>query len=509
MKLINLIFVSLVIAITITLISLSIRGDNGDPIAYQKEKNTKVEGPFETSGSNSRYALTEAIVEENTLFFNNKRAEFSAPDIVFFNGKYFSIFAPGVSFVGIPFYFLGKTVGLPQLVTFLSTTIFAILNTFLIFKIARKLSIGVYTSILSGIIFLFGTNAFTYASTFIQHHLSITLILLALLNAFKRRTFLSNLSLGIIFSAGVLVDIPNIFLMSPIIFYVIFRHFKFETIKEKWKFSLKTNLIGILIGALPFILLFGWYNLKLTGSPFTLGQNIGRSDYPAGQTIQKKQEASKSSQEFRLVNLPFNPRKQLSGFNILLFNNERGLFYYSPVLLFGLLGLILGYRHRNNNKKIRTWFLLIPAIAGINLILYSMFGDPWGGWAFGPRYLLPTAAMLAIGLSLSIEKLKKNPFFIIIFLVLASYSIGVNLMGAITTTQIPPKVEAVALSKPIPYTYKYNWLLINQNNTSSLLYNLILWDKISVKTFGLIYYSMIIALVSSVFAGSLIEKQKK
>src|SRR3989344_565006 len=150
-------------------------------------------GPFESSGSTSRYALTAAIVEDHTLYFSPDRAKFASPDVAKLHGHYFSLFPPGVSFVGVPFYWLGKQLGIPQLATYTSTLILAVFNAWLVVKLARKLGAGVFSSLVSGLLFLFATNALTYALTFTQHHLSTTLILLAMLSALGKRSWLNNL----------------------------------------------------------------------------------------------------------------------------------------------------------------------------------------------------------------------------------------------------------------------------------------------------------------------------
>lgn len=466
---------------------LAVKGQAGNPIYYQspQEKDTKVGGPFESSGNNSRYALTEAIVEDKTLFFDNERAAFSAPDIVYFNGKYFSLFAPGISFLGIPFYILGKAVGFPQLFTFLSTSLLALINTFLIIRLAAKFNVGFYRSIVAGFIFLFATNAFSYALTFTQHHASVSLMLLALLNALSKRTLRNNILLGSIFAAGVLIDIANIFLLSPIMIYVLVKHLEVDKLKKRFNVALKLNIIGLLIGFVPLIVLFGWYNYNLTGSPTTLGQNIGRSDYPAKQITQNVDDGQ-TSNKLSFPSLPFNPRKQLTGFSILIASSERGIFFYSPILLIGVLGFFIGYNSRD--EKVKKLTILSLTVVAMNAVLYSMFHDPWGGWAFGPRYLIPSAAILAVATGLAIEKFKRNLLFILFFSILLAYSIGVNLLGALTTTQVPPKVEAIPLA--MKWNYLLNWDMFTSGQTSSLFYKIFLTDKLPLQ-----YYALIIIMV--------------
>src|SRR3989344_9076188 len=127
----NKIIVFVFLILTVVLLGLAIKGQSGNPIYFQNEKDTRVGGPFESSNNTSRFALVEAIVEDRTFFFNEKRARFSSPDLVLYNNKFFSIFTPGVSFVSVPFYIFGKSIGVPQLSTYLVNVIAALVNFFL------------------------------------------------------------------------------------------------------------------------------------------------------------------------------------------------------------------------------------------------------------------------------------------------------------------------------------------------------------------------------------------
>lgn len=444
--------------------------------------NKKVGGPFESSGTTSRYALVEAMAEDKTFFLNEERARFSAPDIVDYKGKLFSIFTPGVSFFSLPFYFLGKFIGQPQLVTFLSTVLLAVVNLILIVVLARKLGSGLYSALLAGFIFLFGTNALAYSVTLTQHHLSTTLILLAFLNIFGQRTWWKNIFFGAFYGAGLLVDIPNAIMLVPFGIYL---------------FTFKSKIFSVAIGLLPFLILFAWYNYQLTGSYTKIGQTIGRSDYFQPPELKEKPNPER-------LKFPFNTRDQLYNLNLLFISNERSWVYFSPIVLIGFFGLYLV------NKKQRYKYPVTAAVAVVSadVIIYSMFGAE-GGWAFGPRYLIPAAAILCAATGPALEKYRRNIWFILIFLVLAAYSLGVNIIGAMTTTQIPPKVEAVNLVNPIPYTYEYNFQLIDKNFTSSLIYNFYLSKILSVKEFIYVYYAMALVAIVSVYLLVLREKNNE
>ncbi len=477
-----------------------VRGKVGEPIAYQKEYDTTLGGPFESSNNSSRYALTQAIADRFSFELTPKEAKFATPDVVYHNGKFFSIFTPGVSFLGVPLYIIGKYFGFPQFTTYLLNVILAFINMLLVAKLSRKFGAGNIASYIAGFIFLFGTNALSYATTYTQHHLTILVILLSLLNLFGKRTFLKNVVLGGLFGIGLLADIPNAFFFIPVLLYALYKSFDKKQIEEKVALSLKLNIVGLIFGILPFLALFGWYNHTLTGSYTLTGQLIGRSDVMEvnGKIIAKPRSGTKKLQIEK--KLPFDTRNQLNGLYILLISDERGWLIYSPVIIIGFIGLYVSLKKKNVNGN------TILAVAVILTVVtsYSMFGDPWGGWSFGPRYLLPATAIASAGIGVLIEKFKQNKTFVIVFAVISIYSITISLVGAITTNAVPPKVEAVNLSEPIPHTYQYNLKLLEKDFSSSIAYNLYFAKFISARYFVTSY----LVVISSILFISLIATQK-
>lgn len=458
---------------------------------FQNKKDTRLSGPFESTNSTSRFALTESIVKDKTFEFNEAQRRFSSPDLVKYNDKFFTIFTPGVSFFGVPFYMLGEKFGLPQLFSYSALTFMAVVNALLVALLANKLGAKFYASILAGLIFLFGTNALSYALTYTQHTLSVTVVILALLNAIGDRTWFKNLLFGIIFGAGILIDVPNAIFMLPIGFYIFYKHFSAEKEKNNLKIKFKLSFVAILLGLMPLLFTFGIYNKELTGSYTKIGQMIGRIDYVGdGKTKQDNLEV-KSEAKQELVNTPYYTRFQLAGFYTLLISDERSWIYYSPVVLLGFLGLYFAYQQ----KDTKTLSALVLAVALMDIVSYTMFGDPWGGWSFGPRYLIPAAAVLTAALGVLLEKYKKNLIFILIFTVAASYSVAINTLGALTTNAIPPKVEAIHFPEPMPYTYKYNFQIMDKNQSSSLLYNIMGKNYMNLKTYWYSYTAIIMSII--------------
>ncbi len=492
MKNFKYIFILITLILTAAYMLFFTKGYAGSTVIFQNDYNTQVLGPFEASNSTSRYALTEAIAKHKTFIFNETQARFSSPDVSEYNGKFFSTFTPGVSFIGVPFYLLGNLFGLPQIFTYFSVLIFSVINLFLVAKLAGKFGANLYASILSGFVFSFATNALPYAQTFTQHAMSATFTLLALLNALQKRTIINNILLGIYSGAGLLIDIPNLIITAPIILYVLFSHIDVKKINEKVNIKLKLAGLSILIGVIPFIILFGIYNFETTGSYTIIGQTIGRSEHFSFQSsnpnnLPNKQVDNKEEKNY-LINVPFQTRKQINGYYTLLFSNERSWIYYSPVILLGILGLILAYR----NPKSSTIARLGACVVLINIVTYAMFIDPWGGWAFGPRYLIPSAAVLAGGLGYLLLKWAKKPVFIIIFFLLFTYSVGISVLGALTTNSIAPKVEAEQFKPAIPYTYEYNLKFIDNNRSGNLLYNSWLYNYLTLKSFWYLSTAVIV-----------------
>ncbi|OGG11395.1 hypothetical protein A2Z00_00490 [Candidatus Gottesmanbacteria bacterium RBG_13_45_10] len=480
-----------IITVLLAMVVKGNKAPNGS-LAYQQSTEGNLTGPFESSGSNSRYALVEAIVKSKTFFFNNAQAGLAAPDLVLYNGKYFSIFTPGVAFAVLPFYLLGNLFGIPQLATYGATTLVAFVNLLLVVLIARKLGAGMIPSLISGFLFLFGTSALTYALTLTQHHLSILVILLATLTLFHKPGLLRNTLLGLLYGAGLLIDIPNAIILLPLMLYAAGQHLTRIDEGRVVTIKLKLVLVFLLLGFIPLLGTFGWYNKQVTGSYTILSQFLGRSDYPP----KPKTTTVKKTRDPYAPTLPFYSRLQLNGLYILLISNERGWLYYSPIVFIGTAGLFLALKQKETQKAA----VVILTMAGLTVTLYSTFGDPWGGWSFGPRYLLPATALLSTGIGLAIERWKRSILFGLAFLAIAGYGIYVSTFGAFTTTQVPPKQEAEHLVTFIPYTYEYNKQLIDQGKTGSLVYNLWLNGRIPLSSVVKIYQGIGISFTCIAYA---------
>ena len=122
-----------------------------------------------------------------------------------------------------------------------------------------------------------------------------------------------------------------------------------------------------------------------------------------------------------------------------------------------------------------------------------MFGDPWGGWTFGPRYLIPAAAILCGAIGVVLTHLKRNYIVLAAISILTIYSVYINVVGVTTTNAIPPKGEAQSLENPLPYTYEYNFQMLEKNQSSALIYNKYLAN--SITSYGYVYSYTVALLI--------------
>ena len=456
------------------ILMLSLRGYSGNPtVQLLNTKRWQDNGPFELSPERGRFALLYSIVEDHSFQFSNAIGLFARPDVGISKGRYVSLFAPLLSFVVIPGYEIGKSLGISQVGTFAVIALFALFNFLLIRSIAIRLGANRLAATLGAFVFLFATPGFAYAVNLYQHQISTFLILLSIWSLLKSENAWSLILTFFLCSLAIPLDYPNLFFLFPIGFYALGRIISFEKIKNKLavRMSLLKSLTPLIM-IIP-IIFFLWFNQVSFGNPFQLSGTLpaakkapisGKLTSTVLQAQSSSNATTNNSEAIRF----FQTRNILNGFYLHFVSPDRGIIYFTPVILLGVLGALLAYK-----KKVRM-VPLFMAIIGANILLYSMWGDPWGGWAFGSRYLIPAYAILAIFIALLLTYWRKNILFLTIFLILFAYSAAVNTLGAITTSAMPPQVEVLALEKLSGvvqrYTYERNWEFLIAGNSKSFVF---------------------------------------
>lgn len=496
-------FTTILIAV---IFSLAIRGMNGNPTIEELDSSKWVSsGPFESSNDRGRFALTYSFLEDGSLQFSLPVARFASPDLaVTSQGQYVSLFAPGVSFIVMPGYLLGKHFGISQVGAFSVITLFALLNGFLIYLILVELRVKRLASFISAVTFLFATPAFTYAVSLSQHHISTFFLLLGIYALMRWKNWKGTLLVWFLCALSVVVDNPNFFLMLPIGIYGLRNIFSVETISEKIAISVKPFYLLTFAAMIPPMAFFGWYNLNAHGNSFQLAGTLQRvlsvsQEYEENTRdaneqilLEAESQSKDKGREKTAVNF-FKTRNLYGGFYTHFISPDRGVLYFTPVVLFGILGLFILYRRSLLGAS------LFIAILGSNILLYSMWGDPWGGWAFGSRYLIPSYAILCIGVGFVLNEYSKRLIILTLFFLVFSYSVAINTVGALGTSLIPPKAEVLALEEITgnveKYTYERSFDYLKTNGSKSYVFQTYLNNFFTAEQYYYVIVGMIIFTV--------------
>lgn len=515
------IFLSILAIFVVIVYALALRGLPGNPNAQElKSSSWRYDGPLELSPERGRYALVYSIAEDRSLQFSPDVAKLAIPDLAYSkSGEFVSLFAPGVSFIVLPGYWLGKMFGVAQVGTYALISVFALINFLLIFIIAHKLGAGKWSSFLGALTFAFATPAFAYGVNLYQHHISVFLLLISIYLLIRYNNYISLSFIWFACALAVIVDNPNLFLMFPAGIFAFFRMLNLigaQYKKDKVVQSIFKSIITF-VAILPPILFFLWYNNAAYGDPFQLPGTlpsvsaIDENNKPINEkVVDKAKNENNESKEKTAVGF-FKTRNLYNGFYEHFISADRGILYFTPIILLGIFGLIFLY---GKNPNIVA---LLTAVIGANVILYSMWGDPYGGWAFGSRYLIPSYAILSIGIALGFSAWKRRWIFSILFLILFTYSSWVNTLGAITTSAIPTRAEVLSLEEKSGHEEKYNfmrsWELLNKKysdiGSKSFLYQAKFKNMMSAKQYFYSIYGLIMLITVSGVAGLYLEKFNK
>jgi hypothetical protein len=489
----------------------ALRGLPGNPTAEEMmaTETWRSEGPLELSPERGRFALLYSIVEDESLFFSLPVARLATPDLALNpEGKFVSLFAPFLSFILIPGYFTGKLLGASVVGAIAMIALFAAGNALFVRAIALRLGAGRNAASLGALTFLFGTPAFAYGTTLYQHHVSVFLLLFSVYALLRWNTFWSLSLVFLLIGISVPLDNPNAFLFIPIALWALARIVSVKAGESGDAFSMTARPLLLFSGLIVVVplLLFMWYNVTVNGGVLQLSgtlpnvpaisENGLALDSDPNQHTEKKPEEREEKTAIGF----FETRNILNGLYVHLVSPDRGTLRYTPVILLGIFGFVLLYR----KKK----FLVLNVLAGVSLVtllLYSLWGDPWGGWAFGSRYLIPAYAMLGIGISIALEEWKKSRVFLGVFCALFVYSVGVNTLGAITSSANPPQIQVLELEalsgKEQKYTFARNWQYLHESGSKSLAYQIGMNRRMSAEA----YYWFLVTLVVAGSSGFLVS----
>jgi hypothetical protein len=494
------IIIAIIFILSLSIYVLTLRGISGNIQASQIKNNLdQATKPLELSPERGRFILTKSLAENNSFSLSKQLADAAYPDVGYKDGRFYVYFAPGISVLALPLYFLGQRFGLEQVGSFFVINLFAAVNLVLLFLIARKIfKLPNWASLVALMIFGFASTSWSYAITLYQHHVTTFFMLSAFYAAWRYKNaqdnnWLYSLYVWFAYGASIFLDYPNVILLAPVMLFHFFTAFKVESLKIKNSFKFNFSYLFTSIVFFLLIGLHGYYNYVNFGSPTRLsGSLIGykvvlankiKNDAQGAKQLQDLAEKKNIQGFFTEVQFPM-------GLSILTASRDRGFLLYSPIFILGIIGLILALR-----AGTLEIFILIASVA-VNFFLYSSWGDPWGGWAYGPRYLIPSMAILSLFAAYFLSQIKKIVWRIVtgvITFILFAYSSAVALLGALTTNAVPPKIEADYLH--MNYNFMHNLIFFNRGQSGSFMFNTFFSKYVTLQQYFLLIWGPLFLIV--------------
>jgi len=311
---------------------------------------------------NSRFDLTRAIVEQGTLSIDAFQE--NTGDKALRDGHWYTDKAPGLSLLAVPAYALvhavraGAVVAGSYLGTVFAVALPSALAALQLFALGRLIGLsGAWAAALT-LAYALGTLALPYSTIFYGHQLSAALGLSAFALVWRRRApMLAGLLLGL----AVAVDYTSVVLVIAVMGYAV--------VKLRAR-----GVLWLIAGGVPIALALGAYHAAAFGHPLAL---------PYEFVLQEHRRMG----WFMGIAAP-DPRVM----GALLVGPYRGLFFGSPWLVAGIPGLAVLAR-----RGFRAEAITCGGIAFAYLLLNAGLVDWHGGWAMGPRYLVPAIPFLAVG----------------------------------------------------------------------------------------------------------------
>lgn len=494
----------------------TLRGEFGNPETIDSLRRLNAETkPFESSHERAPYAEMLAIKNRGTIELGKELAQFASPDVGFTGDRYYSFFPSGASYAALGLYTIGSQFNVGQLSAYASSSVFSILSMVFIYLIVTQIfKRQNWAGMLASLTYAFATVSWSYSISIYQHAAAAFFAVFLFYSAWQYKQTKESKSGWIwasLFWTGLgsalFFDYPNAIILLPLCIYFFINAFNITNNKITSKISFHLPFLITSVFFIGLVFLNGHRNLQNFGSPTRFGNSLTRFT----QDVEKARDlAATSSASIKNKADTTSVSKDNSGIlqeqfiansgSTLLFGIDKGLFLFSPILILAIFGIITALR--------KTSLELVVAFATIlsNLFVYVSFGDPWGGWAYGPRYLVPLMTFSSIFAVLWITKGRLVLIRRAVFFLFFAASSAIALAGPLTTNLIPPKVEADYLKIPF-YNFLRAFDLLAKNQTGNFIYNTYLRNSLTLyEYFYIIWGSLLGTVAILLFIVPLFEK---
>lgn len=362
---------------------------------------------------NSRLALVFAIVREGRLSIDTYAS--MTGDYAEFEGHRYTDKAPGPSLLAVPFFAIvepildsGPTALLMDkmakgeslratlktqdaahermkwalgsvVATWSVVLVPAVVLIVVMYRLLGSLGASERERLLVIIAYGLATSAFPYAGNFYSHQLAASLLFVAfvlLWDGSSRKSWTRQRSrlamVGLLLALSLISEYPSALIVGAVGLYALW-HLRGDVRGVGW----------MAVGGLPPLLVMGLYNLVIFHSPLPVG-------YSYSALWQEEHQAG-----FYSLLYP-QPRIMWE----LAFGSFRGLFFMSPILLIGIAGL---WHFARMPEYRAEWLVCLWSVG--SFFLFNASSVMWhGGFAVGPRYLVPMLPFLALPIYFSLRQ---------------------------------------------------------------------------------------------------------
>ncbi|GEM_PF-558814 len=374
-----------------------------------------------------RIELLDAA-EPKQVVFVDLGAVGATGDVAFDKGRFHPNKAPGTSFLAVPAYFLiywvERMAGVNPdswwaltlnawLTSVLSVGLLSAAGVVVFYRLALLWSNRPMASLLAALGFAFGTMYFSYATSLYEHNIIAVLLLAAVYFIHKAK-----------------VELPEVDAVTG------------ETISREWRWLLFAGLCAGYAAIINYIIavvvmMFGayasavarkrgnlvWFGAGLLG-PLTLicVYNVICFDTPFTTNYRHQNPLFQSDAFMDVFLLP-----NVGILTAVLVSPFRGLFFSAPVLLLGIFGLVRMFK----SERLRAEAWLCVGVLGFFFLFMMCYNGWFGGWAAGPRYLVPALPFIALPMVGAFVRFPK------ISTAVAAVSIAINFVTTAVDPQTP------------------------------------------------------------------------
>ena len=317
------------------------------------------------SGDNAlSIATADALVNDGSFLINDFSQEKPENQSNAENRKKScSRFGIGLPFLYVPIIYLEKFISLfinkdiARNILFSSVSpVFGILNFYIIVYCLRRLGLNTQKAYLIALLSSVFTLNFRYSVHDHSEIIQSTILLASVAFHLSDRKH-KNLYISILLSYGVMIKTYNI-----AIYFIFFICIAPNLIKTRRFLKETAYAFFPILFTISIILILNYVRY---GSPFETGYG--------------KEALSFSFENFGKTFIP------------LIISFEMGFLTFNPLLIVAFIGVAAGIRNGNRIAQISTLVTLFL----FSLSAFHSFSK--GGWALGPRYIVPSISLLALG----------------------------------------------------------------------------------------------------------------